>query len=106
MEKYYRCTDCGNEFEYTGVEKKPCEYTTYSEIECPNCHSVEVDEGYQCQICGAWIEKEALPEVYLCKSCLARETKKVQTVLQAVRNSLSEIGQDIFDNLIESEEQQ
>jgi len=102
MEKYYKCDDCGNEFTYDDADSKKLEYTTLSVVACPHCHSIEVYEGYQCEMCKCWIDDEVLPDIYLCKSCLAKETKKVQSILQVVRNSLSEIDQAIYDDIMES----
>ena len=101
MENYYKCDDCKYEFDDDQAMCQKEEYGDNYITECPRCHSTEIDEGYKCEICDKWIEEEVLPEVYLCKNCLAKKTKEVQTVLQAVRNGLDEISQTIYDDLVE-----
>ena len=101
MENYYKCDNCKYEFDDDQAMWQKEEYGDNYITECPRCHSTEIDEGYKCEICGCWVEEEVLPDVYLCKTCLAKKTKEVQDRLKVFRDSLDEICQSIFDDLTE-----
>lgn len=102
MDKYYRCDECGYEFDDDHAGSKCLDYTTISVVSCPICKSIEIDTGYQCKKCNKWYDNEKNHDVNLCDKCYDKRAKELQDEFKVFMDKYSEEDQLIlYDYLAE-----
>lgn len=71
-----KCLNCSHVFDeseaateqepHYELDGAPCEYFSV----CPNCHSEDISDAYQCEVCGEWFFGDEIIDGHYCESCL------------------------------------
>ena len=70
--KYYRCEKCGWYWNEDELHKDMYGMTDV----CPNCNSIDLDEGYRCKECDKWFAVKKIDDLDLCDDCLSPKRKR------------------------------
>lgn len=56
----YKCLDCGNEMELEDLKFEKDRDTLEMYMYCPYCGSENVEQAYQCDVCGEYLPEEQM----------------------------------------------
>lgn len=68
------CNECDTAFETPEIYKEHHGLDTlpFEELDaCPHCHSTDIEDAYQCKVCGEWFEYQELSaeDDAVCEDC-------------------------------------
>lgn len=107
QEYQWHCADCGEFFEVANKDYCDGGYLGEPHYTCPFCRSDELEEAYQCELCGEWVIAD---EIYgsigemVCMNCIEKHTT-IDTVMDFSKQDLVEVDIPaiIADNFSEKE---
>ena len=85
------CESCGAVFEYP-ASKKDWETGCVDEF-CPECHSEYIMRAVACQVCGEWVQEDA---VYgyghaVCENCINEQSYDLDMLAEATKDEYQDM---------------